>query len=351
MALTGELNDLSLAELIEFFCNQRKSGRLKISYECAPGYFFFQNGALADAKIGVLRGVEAVYYALTLENAQFKFSPSFPPEQRTINQPWAQVALEGLRRMDEGITPTDAFPADAPFIFADEDADPIELEEAAPRLELVESAVTHEPFNLSEVIDHVDPVEAPKKPVESAVPLSLMVQANAGGRRKVAVFAAIAAVLVIVAAIGVPAGWYGKRSVQAAAPPQVAQPEQASPATVADTAPAAVPDGSTPAESATSALSATETPKANHEAKDRAKLEEKARLEREKAAAANTTAAPPKPEPAKPGPKMVTVQVSFDENGRVTQASGADATATRIARQRRFPAGKAGTTTVTIPLN
>ncbi|MEO6391825.1 MAG: DUF4388 domain-containing protein, partial [Pyrinomonadaceae bacterium] len=136
MALTGELNDLSLAELIEFFCNQRKSGRLKISYECAPGYFFFQNGALADAKIGVLRGVEAVYYALTLENAQFKFSPSFAPDERTINQPWTQVALEGLRRMDEGIAPTDAFPADAPFIFADEDEDPIELQDAPPKLEL-----------------------------------------------------------------------------------------------------------------------------------------------------------------------------------------------------------------------
>ncbi|MEO6393661.1 MAG: hypothetical protein ABIP75_17555, partial [Pyrinomonadaceae bacterium] len=208
----------------------------------------------------------------------------------------------------------------------------------------------YEPFNLSEVIDHEDPVEAPT-PSESVAPLSLMVEASAGGRRKAVVFAAIAAVVVIIAAIGVPAGWYGKRSVQAAAPPQATQPEQANPSTVAGTTPSTVPDESNPANSATSALSAAETSKANREAKDRAKQEEKARLEREKAAAANTTAATPKPDPAKPGPKMVTVQVSFDENGRVTQASGADATATRIARQRRFPAGKAGTTTVTIPLN
>ena len=39
MALTGELSDLSLAELIEFFCNQRKSGRLKLIYSIGPGYF------------------------------------------------------------------------------------------------------------------------------------------------------------------------------------------------------------------------------------------------------------------------------------------------------------------------
>ncbi|HYT49129.1 MAG TPA: hypothetical protein VEL78_01980, partial [Pyrinomonadaceae bacterium] len=49
--------------------------------------------------------------------------------------------------------------------------------------------------------------------------------------------------------------------------------------------------------------------------------------------------------------KRVTVQVTYDENGRVTQASGGDAMALRIARQKRFPAGKAGSATVTIPIN
>ena len=53
----------------------------------------------------------------------------------------------------------------------------------------------------------------------------------------------------------------------------------------------------------------------------------------------------------KAGPKMVTVQVTYDEAGRVTQASGSDPTALRIARQKRFPSGKAGSTTVTIPIN
>ena len=52
--------------------------------------------------------------------------------------------------------------------------------------------------------------------------------------------------------------------------------------------------------------------------------------------------------------------MNYDEAGRVTQASvagstpGAEAyggTAVRIARGRRFPAGKAGSTVVTIPVN
>jgi hypothetical protein len=43
--------------------------------------------------------------------------------------------------------------------------------------------------------------------------------------------------------------------------------------------------------------------------------------------------------------------VTYDESGRVTQASGGDASAVRIARQKRFPAGKAGPATITIPIN
>src|SRR6059036_2094983 len=110
MALTGELSDLSLAELIEFFCNQRKTGRLKVVYSDGPGYFYLQAGSVVHARIGVLRGIEAVYYALTLPNASFTFSPAFEAPEHTINQPWTSVVLEGLRRMDEGIQPEEPFP-------------------------------------------------------------------------------------------------------------------------------------------------------------------------------------------------------------------------------------------------
>src|SRR5882762_5034763 len=110
MALTGQLSDLSLAELIEFFCNQRKTGRLKVIYSIGPGYFYLQSGSVVHARIGVLRGIEAVYYALTLPNASFTFSPAFEAPEQTINQPWTSVVLEGLRRMDEGVTPGEPFP-------------------------------------------------------------------------------------------------------------------------------------------------------------------------------------------------------------------------------------------------
>jgi hypothetical protein len=109
MALTVHLSDLSLSELIEFFCNQRKMGLLCVHYPKGSGYFYLQNGSVVDAKIGVLRGIDAVYYALTLPNAAFEFKAAAEPLERTINQPWTQVVLEGLRRLDEGIEPGEAF--------------------------------------------------------------------------------------------------------------------------------------------------------------------------------------------------------------------------------------------------
>ena len=92
MALTGHLSDLSLSELIEFFCNQRKSGRLKVLYRQGPGYFFLQTGSVVDARIGVLSGIEAVYFALTLPNAEFEFNVDAEAHERTINQPWTHGA-------------------------------------------------------------------------------------------------------------------------------------------------------------------------------------------------------------------------------------------------------------------
>src|ERR1700755_2096882 len=107
MELTGQLSDMSLAELIEFFCNQRKTGRLKIDYPRGHSVFFIKEGELVDAKGGALSGVGAGYFSLPLPSAAFDFSPDVEASRRTINEKWTQVVLEGLRRLDEGLSPTE----------------------------------------------------------------------------------------------------------------------------------------------------------------------------------------------------------------------------------------------------
>jgi len=307
MALTGHLSDLSLSELIEFFCNQRKSGRLKVLYRQGPGYFFLQTGSVVDARIGVLSGIDAVYYALTLPNAEFAFNVDAEAHERTINQPWTHVVLEGLRRLDEGIAPEVAFP---PGFVPEPD-------------ELASSPVEH-----FEDESH-----------RSFSPAMFGFGKEAGNRKPLFIGAIAVAVVASVAVIGVPAGWYSSKAkpapvetTTATAQPTQSQPENTTPAPV-EAAPAA--PGEDPAAAALK------------------RQRERDKAKRDAARAQNEAAAtqPQISEPSKPGSKRVTVTVTYDESGRVTQASGGDATAVRIARQKRFPPGKGGSATITIPIN
>lgn len=315
MALTGHLSDLSLSELIEFFCNQRKTGSLKVQYPQGPGYFYLQTGSVVDAQVGTLRGIDAVYYALTLPNASFEFNGSAEVTERTINQPWTQVVLEGLRRLDEGLIPPEAFPEG--FVaegVADSQSDSHKTDAASA------AHVSHVPAFLSR-----------------------MNPESIGKRKPLIAGAAAFAVLVSVAAIGVPAGWYG-RSKPAAAARQSGTVTAPAASVVNDPANKVVAPGvaDTDAHAADAAALAAKRLR-----------DKKAREERANAGNASVTPAPT-PQNAggdKPGQKKVTVQVTYDESGRVVQASGADATAIRIARQKRFPPGKAGTATITIPIN
>lgn len=305
MALTGHLSDLSLSELIEFFCNQRKSGRLKVLYPKGAGYFYLQAGSVVDARIGVLHGIDAVFFALTLPNAEFEFSVDVEAKSRTINQPWTQVVLEGLRRLDENIPPGVAFPPDYVSEPDELDGKPVEVQ------------------TQSEVEKSFSPA------------FLAFGNENGGSRKPLFIGGAIAvAVLASVAAIGVPAGWYSKKAAPAA------------PATMTQ-APAPAPAEATqPQPVTTEAAPAAEDPAAAAR-----RQREKERKAREAKAESEAAAAAPAPEGVKPGAKRVVVTVTYDESGRVTQASGGDANALRIARQKRFPPGKAGSATVAIPIN
>ncbi len=373
MALSGQLSDLSLAELIEFFCNQRKTGRLKVAYTRAPGYFYFVRGDLVDAKIGALSGVEAVYYALTLENASFKFSTSFESQRRTIHQPWAQVALEGLRRLDEGVTPGEAFPEGSEVLDSYEDTE-LDNDVETPIEELIKANVSANGAPAASVSNN------------SASPSSFSMLDNyastsgdAGKGRKPMIFGALAAVavLLIVAVVGVPAGWYGKGKpatpIAATTPPGSTQPAEQSASATDNSIDSSVPETTQASEAEHTESNVTGRPTdaaaqlAQQRERDRAKLAaEKAAIEAERLKAVPTTPKAAAPSPTAPtasanaaakqsapkaAPKTATVQVTYDEAGRVTQASGGDGTAQRIARQKRFPAGKGGTSTITIPIN
>lgn len=356
MALTGQLSDMSLAELIEFFCNQRKTGRLKIDYQRGHSVFFIKDGELVDAKVGALSGVEAVYFSLTLPNAAFDFSPDVQATRRTINESWTQVVLEGLRRLDEGVSPTES---DAFGSWSPTDAEMVMMFDQVGRLGGKQK-------ESGEPAPKQQPAPAPA-PEPAAAPLSMMVEGangEGGGRKKWMVLGVAASLVLVCAVAAIPlSGAFGSKGAESgavapaapAAPPAeaaAAPPGEAAAETPAAASPEAAPDEATAAETA------------RREREERERRERRERERRAEERAKNLDAGEEVvPKPAAPpaaGPKSVRVTVAYDENGRVTQASvagaspGAEAygsTAVRIARGRRFPAGKAGATVVTIPVN
>ncbi len=380
MALTGQLSDMSLAELIEFFCNQRKTGRLKIDYQRGHSVFFIKEGELVDAKVGSLSGVEAIYFSLTLPNAAFDFSPDVLPTRRTIEESWTQVVLEGLRRLDEGLSPTEAeaFGAWTPnesdmALFMDQ----VErLGDDSDRMKASAKAANEKAASAK--------AKSEKVTSEAKAPFPMMVDSatagsGGGGRRKWMVMGTVAGVALLCAAAAIPLSGAFNSKPPAPAPVVVSAPQTAAPAGDEATNNAAANDA--PVDSAATAIteaSAAESAAAEsaaadaarrardtaRERKDRerraeeqAKLNDGAPLSADKPA---TPAATPAVAAIASGPKSVRVSVTYDEQGRVTQASvagaspGAEAyggTAVRAARGKHFPAGKAGSTVVTIPVN
>ncbi len=336
MALTGELNDLSLAELIEFFCNQRKTGRLQVIYPVGAGYFYLKSGAVIHARFGDLRGIDAVYYALTQPNASFTFSSAFEAPEHSINQPWTSVVLEGLRRLDEGVVPR------KPSVNGTEEAhDGVSQASAA-------TTSTTKPIVVSD--------NSSSRSAESAEDVQAFGVLLSGSenhlfaRRRWNPAMVAVAVVVLIAVVGVPWGWYthkkGARTASEASAATVPAPTTVATSNEIQSetpAPAVEPSVST---------DAAEIARRQREARarERAKALEQSNPNVGNVDSPVKRVTPPISSSATSN-KRATVQVTYDENGRVTAASGGDATALRIARQKRFPAGKPGSATITIPIN
>ncbi len=55
-----------------------------------------------DAAYGQLRGEDAFYAMLALDEGEFTLDPSVKPAERVINMSSEGLLLEGMRRLDEG---------------------------------------------------------------------------------------------------------------------------------------------------------------------------------------------------------------------------------------------------------
>ena len=92
---------MGLPEIVQILCYGRKTGRLKIRAPTEMGEIHFVNGAIYNALWASLRGEEAFYAMLRLEDGDFTLDPNFEAPQQVIQASPEALLLEGMRRVDE----------------------------------------------------------------------------------------------------------------------------------------------------------------------------------------------------------------------------------------------------------
>ena len=100
--VSGNLREMGLPELVQVLVQGRKGGKLKIRAGNDLGEIHFAEGDVVNAFWGKLRGEEAFYAMLKLQDGDFGLDPSFKPQGRAITENAESLLLEGMRRMDEG---------------------------------------------------------------------------------------------------------------------------------------------------------------------------------------------------------------------------------------------------------
>jgi hypothetical protein len=99
--VSGSLKEMGLPEIVQILWHGRKTGRLKIKSKAEAGEIHFVNGSLYNALWSSLRGEEAFYAMLRIDDGEFALDPNFTAPQQLIQASPEALLLEGMRRLDE----------------------------------------------------------------------------------------------------------------------------------------------------------------------------------------------------------------------------------------------------------
>ncbi len=102
--VSGSLQEMGLPDIVQVLWHGRKSGSLKIHAPEGNGEIHFVEGQVYNALFGKKRGADAFYAMVALQAGDFAVDPGFVATQRMIEESPEGLLLEGLRRLDEGVS-------------------------------------------------------------------------------------------------------------------------------------------------------------------------------------------------------------------------------------------------------
>jgi predicted regulator of Ras-like GTPase activity (Roadblock/LC7/MglB family) len=101
MAMQGSLKDMSVADIIQHQCQDRKTAVLTVERRGVQARIFFKDGSVVHAESGSLIGEEVVFETLSWEDGRFTLEIGSPSPEISIKRNWSSLLLEGAKRMDE----------------------------------------------------------------------------------------------------------------------------------------------------------------------------------------------------------------------------------------------------------
>lgn len=101
--LSGELSELSVADVLQMIELTGKSAVVRVTHEGAESSIWCAAGAIADAVSGRLRGEAAVYRILSLERGHFVAELRTVDRARSVHASTPALLLEAARRKDESV--------------------------------------------------------------------------------------------------------------------------------------------------------------------------------------------------------------------------------------------------------
>ncbi len=101
--MVGQLTDISPVELCQMINANQKTGRLHLEYDIDRGFAVFNEGELIDAQLNELKGKDAFYEILSMEEGRFKFSQGLNESERKnpVLGGFMSLLMEGMKRFDD----------------------------------------------------------------------------------------------------------------------------------------------------------------------------------------------------------------------------------------------------------
>lgn len=102
--LTGDLNFIGLADLIQILGGNNCTGILRITSQYVPatGIIYFVNGNPINATNGPSQGLDAIYPLFGWTEGEFEFHDEQVQMQRVINNSRMEIVLDALKMLDDG---------------------------------------------------------------------------------------------------------------------------------------------------------------------------------------------------------------------------------------------------------